>query len=93
MNRDVLARLAVAPELVLLGLAEHTLDAMLLALAVEHPSIADPGVPSTTPTLRRARALDRAARRLRHAIKAYSGAVDAVTSRQVVDPDDDELPF
>jgi hypothetical protein len=92
MNRDALARLAVAPELVLLRLVEHTLDAMLLALRVEHPTIFDRDGPATTPTLRRARALDRAARRLRRQISAYRAAVDAATSPHGVATDDD-LPF
>ncbi len=92
MTRDLLARLAVAPELVILRLVEHTLDAMLVALLVEHPTLADSDVPPTTPTLRRASAIIRAARRLRDELGAYRAAVDAATAPHGVATDDD-LPF
>jgi hypothetical protein len=90
MTGNDLARLAVAPELIIVRVIEHDLDALLLALLVQHPALTDPCEPATTSTLRRARRVADAARRLRAMLAAYQHAVvDAVTP--AVSPDD--LPF
>lgn len=90
MTRDDLACLAGAPELIVLRVLEHNLDALLLALLVQHPTLEDPFEPASTPTLRRARAVAGTARRLRATIAAYQRAVlDAIMP---LAPRDD-LPF
>lgn len=86
MNRDELARLAVVPELIVVTLVEHALDALRLALVVEHPTLDDRAQPATTPTLRRARAVVIAADRLRATLAAYRTDVDAATG--LSDPND-----
>ncbi len=90
MTRDDIARLALAPELIVVALLEHDLEALTIALLVQHPVLEDPYEPATTATLRRARDVARAANHLRAALEAYRRDVlRAVTP--VVSPDD--LPF
>jgi hypothetical protein len=86
MTHDELARFAIARELIIIALAEHSLQALTLALLVEHPTLADHAQPATTPTLRRARAVVIAADRLRTTLAGYRAVVDAAT--RVSDPGD-----
>ena len=79
MTHDELARLAIARELIIIALAEDNLEALTLALLVEHPTLADHAQRATTPTLRRARAVVVAANRLRTTLAGYRAAVDAAT--------------
>ncbi len=85
--------LRAAPELVVVGLVDTALAALVLALTLEHPSLESPDDPWTTgpPTLRRAHRLVRAARRLRHDLDAYRLAVDRAL--RVAREPPDGLPF
>ncbi len=81
MSHDLLARFVVARELWVVALVDRALETLLLALAVEHPSLADHDQPARAPTLRRARAVVRLAFRLRHALVDYRLAVDTAISQ------------
>lgn len=91
MSPAALARLATARELVVVALVDHALDALERALVVEHPNLDDPNLPDVSPTMRRARAVLRAARRLHSSLVAYTRAVDEAVSA----PDHSlrDLPF
>lgn len=91
MSPALLSRLAVAPELLVVGLADRALDALVIALAVEHPTLADLGQPARAPTLRRARRVAHLAAQLRREIAAYRAAVDAAITEPARDPAD--FPF
>ena len=90
MTREVLARLAVAPELIVVRVIEHDLALLLVALSVQHPTLDDQTGAATTPTLRRARAVARSAQRLRAHLRAYNASVRAAI---MPTPHDDDLPF
>jgi hypothetical protein len=90
MTVDQLRRLLVAPELVVVDLLDHSLEALRLAMVAEHPLLDDElAARDDPPVQRRARALLRHADRLRRALRAYSDAVDAVLCESV----QDDLPF
>jgi hypothetical protein len=89
MTRTERARLYAARELVVVGLLDHVLAALDVELLLEHPTIDEfPFTPAPL-TLRRARALARASRRLRREAERYREAVD----HALVDHETDELPF
>ena len=87
MTRAERDRLYAARELVVVDLLDHTLAA--LDIALEHPTLHDLAPLVPPPTLRRARALVRAARLLRAELLRYGAAVDA----SLAAPESAELPF
>jgi hypothetical protein len=89
MSPDDLKRLLAAPELVVVDLVAHTLDALRLALLAEHPVINDDDGHDDPPVQRRARALLRRAEDLRRALNAYRKHVGLVLSEW----DQPDLPF
>jgi hypothetical protein len=89
MTRAERDRLYAARELVLVDLLDHTLAALDIALVLEHPTLHNLAPLVPPPTLRRARALVRAARLLRAELLRYRAAVDA----SLAAPESDELPF
>jgi hypothetical protein len=90
MTPRQLHRLLVAPEIIVVDLADHALHALGLALLAEHPLIDDDSAAhDDDPVQRRARALLRRARALRRALDDYRSQVERVLHR----PDEPELPF
>jgi hypothetical protein len=90
MTPGQLHRLLVAPEIIVVDLADHALHALGLALLTEHPLIDDESVArDDAPVQRRARALLRRARALRRALDDYRTQVERVLSP----PDAPDLPF
>ena len=79
MTPAQLRRLVVAPEIVVVDLADHALTALRLALLAEHPLLDDDlAAADDPPVQRRARALLRIAIRLRRALRAYRREVHDV---------------
>jgi hypothetical protein len=90
MTPDELKRLIAAPEIVVVDLVEHALDALRLALLAEHPLIDDDlAAYDDALVQRRARTLLRRADELRRALGAYRKQVACVLT-QWEQPD---LPF
>lgn len=83
--------LGAAPELVVVDLVDTALGALIVAIAVEHPAVDTDDDPWTSapPTLRRARRLVRAARRLRADLDRYRLEVE----QALRDAPDDQMPF
>ena len=91
MTVDELRQLFVAPEIIVVDLLEHCLDALRLAMLAEHPLLDDDlAAPDDPPVLRRARALLRHALRLRSALDDYRREVRAALR---ADEATDDLPF
>lgn len=88
MTRDMRRRLFAARETVELAIIEACLDALHVALHLEHPTLADDFALGDPSTLKRARVVDRSARKLRTAIGSYRRAV-----QEAIDQEIDELPF
>ena len=90
MTPGQLHRLLVAPEIIVVDLADHALHALGLALLAEHPLIDDESAAhDDAPVQRRARALLRRARALRRALDDYRSQV-----QRVLGPSDEpDLPF
>ena len=89
MTAAQLRRLLLAPEIIVVDLAEAALDALRRALLLEHPTVTEfPSVEDSAVLLRAAVAL-RSAARLSRALRAYRRAVDQL----VHDADRDDLPF
>ena len=90
MTHDELRQLLVAPEMLVVDLLDHCLDALRIALVAEHPLALDElAAHDDPPVQRRARALLRQTASLRRALGAYRRAVWAVIQRE---PQDD-MPF
>ena len=90
MTPGQLQRLLVAPEIIVVDLADHALHALGLALLAEHPLIDDESAAhDDAPVQRRARTLLRRARALRRALDDYRTQVERVLSP----PDGPDLPF
>ena len=90
MTPGQLHRLLIAPEIIVVDLADHALHALGLALLAEHPLINDDSAAhDDAPVQRRARALLRRARALRRALDDYRSQVERVLRQ----PDEPELPF
>jgi hypothetical protein len=90
MTPDELRQLLVAPEMVVVDLLDHCLDAFRLAMLAEHPLALDElAAHDDPPVQRRARSLLRQTASLRCALEAYRREVRAVL--QTVPRDD--LPF
>ena len=90
MTSAQLHRLLIAPEIIVVDLADHALHALALALLAEHPLIDDDSAAhDDAPVQRRARALLRRARALRRALDDYRSHVQRVLRQ----PDEPDLPF
>lgn len=88
MSPSVRRQLYAARELLELRLLVAALDAVSIALRLEHPTIDTLAEPTDPPTLRAARHLLARVRTLRGALRAYRAAV-----RRVIAEPDDDLPF
>lgn len=90
MNREERRRLHVARELVEIAIMKTCLDALDIALRLEHPTIDEPREPGDPPTLTRARHVTRHVDALRRTLTRYRAAVD-----DALDPiwPDEHLPF
>lgn len=86
-----LADLRAAPELAVLDLLDHALEAAHIALRAQHPTVDHPTGPAEPPTLRRARALIRSLHAIAVELSVYRDAVINVIRPQL--PADDEFPF
>ena len=82
-----LRQLLAAPELLVIDLVDASLDTLLRALLVEHPSLSAPSPFRESDLCRRARALVRCSQHLRREIVAYRHAVDRALD------DEHDLPF
>jgi hypothetical protein len=88
MSPALLARLLVARELIVVDLADRALESLLLALEVEHPTLAAFDEPTRAPSLRRARRVARCVVELRRELADYRAAVDAaIMPRESLDDD------
>jgi hypothetical protein len=89
MTVDQLRRLLIAPEIIVIDLADAALAALRRAILVEHPTITEFPDADHSDVLRRAAIVLHHAARLRRALRAYRRAVDRVLEAA---PRDD-LPF
>jgi hypothetical protein len=90
MTTDQLRHLLVAPEMVVVDLLDHCLDALRLAMLAEHPLLDDQlAARDDAPVQRRARALLRHSHRLHGALDDYRREVRAVL-REI---SSDDMPF
>lgn len=89
MNIAVRRRLYAARELVEVAIVETCLDALDIALRLEHPTLDEPKTIGDPKTLNRARAVSRFAATLRGALDAYRRAVDDGLASERAD----DLPF
>jgi hypothetical protein len=90
MTAEQLRRLLVAPELLVVDLVDHALDALRLALLAEHPLLDDDLAAADDPPIqRRARAVLDHAARLRRALDAYRREVRRVLRELPAD----DMPF
>ena len=88
MNPSVRCQLYAARELLELRLLVAALDAVSIALRLEHPTVETLAEPTDPPTLRAARHLLVRVAALRGALRAYRRTV-----RRVIAEPDDALPF
>jgi hypothetical protein len=90
MTVEELRQLLVAPEMVVVDLLDHCLDALRLAMLAEHPLLDDElAAHDDAPVQRRARALLRHGVRLRRALEAYRREVRTVLR----DDSTQDIPF
>ena len=89
MTLDQLRRLLMAPEIIVVDLADATLSALRRAILVEHPTVTERPDADDSAVLRRAAIVLHHEARLRRALRAYRRAVDRVLEAE---PRDD-LPF
>jgi hypothetical protein len=89
--RPLVTDLRRAPELAILAVLHTAVRAVLVALAAEHPTLADLGPPEEPPTLRHARVLVDTCFALAAALDSYRRA--AIAAFQVCPPGDHDLPF
>lgn len=90
MTADELRSLLAAPEMVVVDLLDHCLDALRLAMLAEHPLIDDDlSARDDAAVQRRARTVLRHGARLRLALHAYRREVRAVLRSDPRDP----MPF
>lgn len=89
--RPFVADLRRAPELAVLAVLHTAIRAALVALAAEHPTLADLGPPDEPPTLRHARALVDTSLALVAALDSYRRA--AIAAFRTCGPYDHDLPF
>lgn len=89
MTVDELRRLVVAPEIIVVDIADAALVALRRALLVEHPTLGAACADDDCNVRRRAAAVLRAAAGLRRALRLYRTAVECV----IEDHARDDLPF
>jgi hypothetical protein len=89
MTVDQLRRLLIAPEIIVVELADAALSALRRAILVEHPTVTEFPDADHSAVLRRAAIVLHHAARLRRALRGYRRAVDRVLEAE---PNDD-LPF
>lgn len=89
MTVGQLRRLLLAPEIIVVDLADAALSALRRAMFVEHPTVTELPDADHSDVLRRAATVIHHAARLRRALRAYRRAVDRVLQAE---PRDD-LPF
>jgi hypothetical protein len=75
MTVDEFHRLLIAPELIVLDVADAVLLALQRALVLEHPLVRDPTSDDDPVVRRRARDVLRSTARLVRALRAYRGVV------------------
>jgi hypothetical protein len=78
MTVEELRRLLIAPEIIVVDLADAALAALRRAILLEHPTVTEFPSADHSPVLVRAAIVLRCAARLRRAIRAYRRAVDRV---------------
>lgn len=89
--RPFVGDLRRAPELAVLAVLHTAVRAALVALAAEHPTLADLGPPDEPLTLRHARALVDTCLALGAALDSYRRA--AIAAFRICRPCDYDLPF
>lgn len=89
--RPFVSDLRRAPELAVLAVVHTAVRAALVALAAEHPTLADLGPPNDPATLRRARELVDACLTLGAALDRYRRA--AIAAFRICRPCNHDLPF
>ena len=89
MTLHQLRRLLMAPEIIVVDLADAALSALRRAILVEHPTVTELPDADHSDILRRAAVVLQHAARLRRALRAYRRAVHRVLEAK---PRDD-LPF
>ena len=90
MTVDQLRRLLIAPEIIVVDLAEAALFALRRAILLEHPTVTELPDADHSVVLRRAAVVLHQTARLRRALRAYRRAVDRVLDGA---PPPDDLPF
>jgi len=89
VNIEQRRRLHAARDLIEIAIAKTCLDALDIALRLEHPTLDEPRACGDPITLSRARAVRRFAAALRGALTAYRAAIDYALDP--IWPDDDQL--
>lgn len=89
--RPFVSDLRCAPELAVLAVVHTAVRAALVALAAEHPTLADLGPPDEPLTLRHARELVEICLTLGAALDRYRRA--AIAAFRICRPCDHDLPF
>jgi hypothetical protein len=89
--RPFISDLRRAPELAVLAVVHTAVRAALVALAAEHPTLADLGPADEPPTLRHARELVETCLALGAALDRYRCA--AIAAFRICRPCDHDLPF
>lgn len=89
--RPFVSDLRGAPELAVLAVVHTAVRAALVALAAEHPTLADLGPADEPPTLRHARELVETCLALGAALDSYRCA--AIAAFRICRPCDHDLPF
>jgi len=89
MTVDEFRRLLIAPEIIVLDLAQASLRALERALLLEHPLLHAPHSDDDPIVRHRARSVLRHASRLRRALRAYRGVVEVILHQA----DLDDAPF
>jgi hypothetical protein len=82
-------RLLIAPEIIVIDLADAALLALERALRLEHPLLDAPPPTEHPPIRRRAKAILRRAQRLHVALRRYRGVVQAILR----EAQQNDLPF
>jgi len=83
MTVDDFHRLLIAPEIIVLDVADATLLALQRALVLEHPLVESPPSNDDPLVRRRARDVLRSAARLLRALRAYRAVVDNILREAV----------
>lgn len=89
MTSGELRRLVLAPELIVVNLAQASLGALQRAILLEHPTVTEFPSADDSPVLLRAATVLRSAARLCRQLRAYRRAVNQLAA----EPDHDDLPF